>query len=80
MMIPVERVLSHIIERIVSQPEHVLLNVVEAENKCTVRIHVAAEDVARVIGSEGRILRSLRHVAAALGLAEKKDIYVELVK
>jgi hypothetical protein len=79
-MIAIERVLEHLVRQIVAQPEAVLLNVVEAENACTIRIHVATEDVARVIGSEGRILRSLRHVASALGSVEKKDVRIELVK
>ncbi len=76
----IEQVLSYVIRHIVTQPEQVLLNLVEADGKCTVRVHVAPEDIARVIGSEGRILRSLRHVAAALGSAEQKDVCVELVK
>ncbi len=79
-MMAIEKVLGHVIRHIVTQPDQVLLHVVEAEGKYTVRVHVASEDIARVIGSEGRILRSLRHVAAALGSADHKDVYVELVK
>ncbi len=79
-MISIERVLEHIIRQIVVQPDAVLLNVVESDGLCTIRVHVASEDIARVIGSEGRILRSLRHVASALGTSEKKDVRVELVK
>lgn len=76
----VEKLIEYLVKQLVTQPESVMISSVEEEGKCTVQVRVAQQDIARVIGSEGRILRSLRTMGSVAGALKNKEIVVEIVK
>lgn len=76
----VEKLVEHIIKQLVSQPGSVMVTSVESEGRCSISIHVAPQDVARVIGSEGRIFRAMRTVASIAGSLKNREITVELAQ
>lgn len=76
----VEKLVEHIVKQLVSQPESVMVTSVEAEGRCSISIHVAPQDVARVIGSEGRIFRAMRTVASIAGSLKNREVSVELAQ
>lgn len=76
----VEKLIEHLIRHLVSQPGAVMVTSVEAEGRCAVSIHVSPQDVARVIGSEGRIFRALRTVASVAGSLKNREVTVELAQ
>ena len=43
-------------------------------------LHVAADDMGRVIGKQGRIAKAIRTVVKAAGIHEDKKIIVEIVQ
>ncbi len=75
-----EKLVEHIVANLVSKPEAVMISGIERDGKFVIQIRVAAEDVARVIGSEGRIFRALRAVVVLLGNQQQKDVVVDIAE
>lgn len=76
----VEKLVEYMVKQLVSQPAAVLVTSVEAEGRCAITIHVAAQDFARVIGSEGRIFRAIKTVSSVAGSFKNKEVVVELAQ
>ncbi len=76
----IEKLIEYMVKQLVSQPTSVVVSAIESDTKCTVQIRVAPQDVARVIGSEGRILRSLRTLGGQIDAAKNREIVIEIIK
>ena len=74
-----EKIVRALIEPIVSEPESVLIRIVESENGKDVNILVAAEkeDTARLIGKHGIIANSLREVLSVAGKSENRRVFLK---
>ena len=75
-----EKLVEHIVVNLVSKPDSVMISGIERDGKLVIQIRVAAEDVARVIGSEGRIFRALRAVVSLLGSQQHKDVVIDIAE
>ena len=56
--------------------------VVEEETTCTttvLRLHVASEDMGKVIGKQGRIAKAIRTVMKAVATRENVKVIVEII-
>lgn len=76
----VEKLVEFLVKNLVSQPTAVSVTSIETPELLTVQIRVATQDVARVIGSEGRIFRALRTLATFVGAEKQKEIMIEVIK
>ncbi|MCL5436927.1 MAG: KH domain-containing protein [Candidatus Dependentiae bacterium] len=77
----VEKLVEYLVKQLVSQPASVMVTSVESEGRCTISVHVAEQDVARLIGSEGRIFRALRTVVGMVGSVKGgREITVEVAQ
>jgi uncharacterized protein len=76
----VEQLIEYIVKHLVTQPTAVEVTGMDTPEKYVVQIRVAQSDIARVIGSEGRILRALRTLAVAVGTPVDKDIVVDVLR
>lgn len=66
-------------QAIVDNPEAVEVEVVESERLQILQLHVAQEDVGKVIGKKGRIATALRTIVKAAASKEDKNVIVEIV-
>ena len=64
---------------LVDEPDQVDIQEVPGEEATTYEVRVAADDLGKVIGKQGRIANALRTVAKAAAMKEKKKVYVEIV-
>lgn len=73
-----KEVLEVIARALVDSPDEV--NVVEAQgtDRILLEIKVAPDDVGKIIGRQGRIIKAIRTVAKSLGQREGKRVSVEL--
>lgn len=76
----VEKLVERIVKQLVSQPDAVSVSSVETAGKCVIQVQVASEDIARVIGSEGRIFRALKTIVMLIGAQQNKDIVVDIAR
>jgi predicted RNA-binding protein YlqC (UPF0109 family) len=65
--------------RLVDNPAAVRVDEAEEDGSLVLRLHVAQEDLGKVIGRGGRIARALRTVARAGGVREGRRVVLEIV-
>ncbi len=69
-----------IVKALVDEPEQVSVNQIEGERSIIFEVRVAAEDLGKVIGKNGRIANALRTLVRAAGSRERKSIWVDINK
>jgi uncharacterized protein len=60
-------VVTYLVSSITSDPDSVVINTEERGDSMRFRIHVAPDDMGRVIGRRGRVAQAIRTVVAAAG-------------
>ena len=74
-----DELVAELARRLVDEPDAVRVERVEAEDGSLVlRLHVAEDDVGKVIGRQGRLARALRTVVRAGGVAEGRRLQLEI--
>ena len=71
--------LEYLARRLVDEPDAVRVERVEEEDTVVLRLHVAQEDLGKVIGRQGRIARALRTIVRAGSALERRRIQLEIV-
>ena len=63
---------------LVEKPEEVQVEAVEEEDRTVLKLHVAQEDMGRVIGKQGRIAKAIRTIVKSAATREKKKVSVDI--
>lgn len=74
-----KELLETLAQALVDSPEEVNVTVVEGEKSVILQLHVAPDDVGKVIGKQGRIAKALRTVIKAAAVKEGKKAIVEII-
>lgn len=72
-------VLEHIARSIVDDPEAVVVEVDEARRGVILRLHVAPDDMGRIIGRRGRVAQAIRTLVRAAAASEGIEANVDIV-
>ena len=72
----IKEFVEYIVRSLVSNHEHILVNVREEQGIDTVNVNVAEEDMGRIIGRKGRTVNSIRSLLRVLG--SERGMRVEL--
>jgi uncharacterized protein len=75
----VEQLLEYLAKGLVDKPDEVRVVRSEREGAVVLELHVAPEDVGKVIGRQGRIARSLRTLMRASGGRRNERAVLEIV-
>lgn len=68
-----------IAKSLVKQPDAVTVTIVEKGGWEVYELHVAPEDMGKVIGKQGKIAKAIRAVVKAAAIKENKKISVDIV-
>lgn len=68
-----------IAKALVENPDAVNVQTIEKEDEIVLELRVAAEDMGKVIGKQGRIAKALRTVVRAASAKEEKKVIVEII-
>ena len=68
-----------IAKALVENPDEVVVTEKEEGKHITVELHVAASDMGKVIGKQGRIAKAIRSVVKAASSKDNKRVDVEIV-
>ena len=71
--------LAELARRLVDDPDAVYVEEIEREDAHVLQLHVAKDDVGKVIGRQGRIARALRTIVRAGAARTSYRILVEIV-
>ena len=63
---------------LVDDPDAVRVEREERDDALVLHLHVASDDVGKVIGRQGRIVRALRAVVRAGGVRENRRVLLEI--
>lgn len=65
---------------LVDHPEQVQVSRVDRDNKSVlIEVRVAPDDIGKVIGKQGRIVKAIRTVVKAAAVREGKKVTVEII-
>ena len=70
---------AYLARRLVDDPDAVRVETAEEDGALVLRLHVAPDDVGKVIGRHGRLARSLRTIARAGSVREDRRVVLEIV-
>jgi predicted RNA-binding protein YlqC (UPF0109 family) len=65
---------------LVDDPDAVRVDELEEDGEVILEIHVAADDLGRVIGRNGRVANAIRTVAKAAATREDRRVLVEIIE
>jgi len=63
---------------LVEKPEEVQVDAIEEEERTVLKLHVAKDDMGRVIGKQGRIAKAIRTIVKSAATREKKKVSVDI--
>jgi predicted RNA-binding protein YlqC (UPF0109 family) len=70
--------LEHLARQLVDEPDAVRVEREELDDLVVLRLHVAKDDVGKVIGRQGRIARALRQLVRAASGRQRKRVVLEI--
>ena len=68
-----------IAKSLVDYPNEVVVTETEKEKAIVIELHVAASDLGKVIGKQGRIAKAIRSVVKAAASKSEKKVVVDIV-
>jgi uncharacterized protein len=72
-------VLAYVARSIVDDPDSVRIELDNDRRGLTLRLHVAPDDMGKVIGRRGRVAQSIRTLVRAAGAKEGAEVNVDIV-
>ena len=70
---------EYIAQSLVDNPSQVQVDVAESASAITLELHVAQDDMGRVIGKSGRIANAIRTLVRVAAMREGKRVNLEIV-
>ena len=67
-----------IAKSLVDHPDEVVVTQTESDNVITIELHVASDDMGKVIGKQGSIAKSIRTVVKAASSKSDKKVEVKI--
>jgi len=77
---PSAELVDYLARRLVEHDDQVSVEEVEEDGDLVIRLHVAPDDLGRVIGRGGRIARALRTLVRAGGAHGNRRVLLEIVE
>ena len=75
-----KEIIEIIARSLVDHPEQIVVDEQQDGDTVTYELRVAADDMGKVIGKQGRIAKALRTVVKAAATRENKKVNVEIVE
>jgi predicted RNA-binding protein YlqC (UPF0109 family) len=73
-------IVEYLARRLVDEPEAVRVEEIERDGDIVLQLHVAKDDVGKVIGRQGRLARALRTVVRAAATRRDARVLLEIVE
>ena len=74
-----KELVEYIAKSLVDDPSQVTVSEVEGANSLIIELHVASEDMGRVIGRGGRVANAMRTLVRVIAAKEGKRVTLEIV-
>ena len=74
-----KELLTYIAQNLVDRPDAVSVKEYECDGETVLELHVAPEDMGKVIGRQGRIAKEIRTLIRSVAQRSGKRVFVEIV-
>ncbi len=74
-----KELVEFMVKSLVDVPEEVTVNMIEGEKSTILELHVASEDIGKVIGKQGRIAKAIRTILSASATKSGKRAVLEIL-
>lgn len=71
---------EYIVKSLVDNKEQVEITEENTQDTTVIKVKVASEDMGRIIGKEGRIIKSVREIVRAYSAREHKKVSIDIVE
>jgi len=71
--------IAYLIKNLVDQPDAVEVQVIDGQQGMIIEVKVSPEDIAKVVGKQGRTIKSLRTLVMIVGARFGRRVRLELV-
>ena len=75
-----DELIAELARRLVDEPDEVSVEEIEREGAIVLQLHVAKDDVGKVIGRQGRIARALRTIVRASAARREQRVMLEILE
>ncbi|NLJ71862.1 MAG: KH domain-containing protein [Syntrophomonadaceae bacterium] len=75
-----KELVEYIAKSLVDSPDEVEVTEIEGERSIIIELRVAADDMGKVIGKQGKIAKSIRTLTRARATKEGKRVVVEILR
>ena len=75
-----EEFIVYVIRNLVDCPDDVQINVYDGERSSVVEIQVADDDVAKLVGRQGRTIKALRIIAMTVAARFGRKVRLEIIQ
>jgi uncharacterized protein len=73
-----KELVEYIANNLVNDPEQVRVNSKKTGSSTTIELHVASEDMGRVIGKQGRVANAIRSLLRVIAVRDDTRITLEI--
>jgi len=74
-----KELVEFVVKNLVDKPEEVVVDVIEGEKSTILELHVASDDIGKVIGKQGRIAKAIRTILSASATKDGKRAVLEIL-
>jgi len=72
--------IAYLIKNLVDQPNAVDVQIFDGDQGTMVEVRVSPEDVAKIVGRQGRTIKALRTIAMIIGARFGRRVRLELIQ
>ncbi len=73
-----KNLLEYLVKNLVTNPDKVVVSEEEKDSKIILHLTVDSADMGRIIGKEGRIIRSIREIINSYGMKNSQKVLVNV--
>ena len=73
-----KELLEFVVKNLVTNPDKVVVSEEEKDSKIILHLTVDSADMGRIIGKEGRIIRSIREIINSYGMKNSQKVLVNV--
>ncbi|MCB1115781.1 MAG: KH domain-containing protein [Chlamydiia bacterium] len=75
-----EEFIAYVIRNLVDSPDDVKIDIFDGSKSSVVEIRVAGDDVAKLVGRQGRTIKALRQISMTLAARLGRKVRLEIVQ